>query len=178
MVAGALLGAIGLLAAVDLSLDLVEGVAGWHVIVEASIAAVGGLGAVWFARRWQAMRRTVLDARAANAALTARLEVSRAEAERWQAETRELLMGLGAAIDRQFERWALTPAEAEVALLMLKGLSHKEIAGVRAVGDATVRQQARSVYRKARVDGRHGLMAFFLEDLMLPRQGAAVDPPS
>jgi DNA-binding CsgD family transcriptional regulator len=85
------------------------------------------------------------------------------------------LAGLGVAIDRQFERWALSPAEKEVALLLLKGLSHKEIAGVRSVTEATARQQARAVYKKAGLSGRHDLSAFFLEDLLLPPGGEEED---
>jgi DNA-binding CsgD family transcriptional regulator len=79
-------------------------------------------------------------------------------------------------MDEQFDRWALSPAEKETALLLLKGLSHKEIAQVRAVSDATARQQARAVYKKGGLSGRNDLAAFFLEDLMLPLD--ADDPRS
>ena len=54
-------------------------------------------------------------------------------------------------------------------MLLLKGLSHKEIAAIRNVGEATVRQQAGSIYRKAGLEGRRDLAAFFLEDLLGPR---------
>ena len=37
---------------------------------------------------------------------------------------------------------------------------------MRATGEATVRQQARGIYRKAGVEGRHDLAAFFLEDML------------
>ena len=97
--------------------------------------------------------------------------MTEAEAHRWRSEARDLMNGLAAALDQQFDRWALSPAEKETALLLLKGLSHKEIADVRSVGDATARQQARAVYKKAGLSGRHDLAAFFLEDLMLPVQG-------
>jgi DNA-binding CsgD family transcriptional regulator len=96
------------------------------------------------------------------------LEVARAEGAQWRTDMRELLKGLSAAIDAQFDRWGLTPAEREVALLLLKGLSHKEIAVVREASVLTVRQQARSVYTKANLSGRAALSAFFLEDLLLP----------
>src|SRR5690606_18367849 len=97
-----------------------------------------------------------------------RLRVTEAEAARWRGEARDLLHGLGAALDRQFMRWALSPAEKEVALLLLKGLSHKEVATVRSITEATARQQARAVYKKAGLSGRNDLAAFFLEDLLLP----------
>jgi DNA-binding CsgD family transcriptional regulator len=96
------------------------------------------------------------------------LEVARAEGAEWRADMRELLKGLGSAIDSQFVRWGLTPAEREVAILLLKGLSHKEIAALREASVQTVRQQARAVYAKADLSGRAALSAFFLEDLLLP----------
>ncbi len=96
------------------------------------------------------------------------LEASRAEAERFGADARELLRGLGEAIDRQFTRWALTPAEREVGLLLLKGLSHREVAAMRSTAEITVRQQALAVYRKSGLANRSELSAFFLEDLLLP----------
>ena len=77
-----------------------------------------------------------------------------------------------AAIDRQLERWGLSAAEHEVALLLLKGLSHKTIADRRGTEEATVRQQSRAIYRKAGLAGRHDLAAFFLEDLLAPRHDA------
>ncbi len=98
------------------------------------------------------------------------LEVARAEGSQWRSDMRELLRGLGDAIDRQFERWGLTAAEREVAMLLLKGLSHKEIAVVRDASVLTVRQQARAVYAKANLSGRAALSAFFLEDMLLPAE--------
>jgi DNA-binding CsgD family transcriptional regulator len=96
------------------------------------------------------------------------LEVARLEGQRWRSEARTLLNGLGEAIDQQFSRWNLTEAEREVALLLLKGLSLKEAAQVRATSERTIRAQARSLYAKAGVSGRAALSAFFLEDLLAP----------
>ncbi len=99
------------------------------------------------------------------------LELARAQGQRWRTEARSYLNGLGEAIETQFNRWNLTEAEREVALLLIKGLSHKEIATVRAVSERTVREQARSVYSKAGLTGRASLSAFFLEDLLAPIEG-------
>ena len=96
------------------------------------------------------------------------LELARLQGQRWRSDARALLDGLGAAIEAQFTRWNLTEAEREVALLLLKGLSSKEIAQVRAVSERTVREQARSIYAKAGLTGRTALSAFFLEDLLAP----------
>ncbi len=105
------------------------------------------------------------------------LDRARAEAERWKRDAGEFLRGLGAAIDAQFARWGLSAAEREVALLLLKGLAHKDIAEVRGTSEKTVRQQALALYRKAGLSGRAELSAFFLEDLLLPAgEGRGAEP--
>ncbi len=96
------------------------------------------------------------------------LEVARVQGHRWRSESRSLLNGLGQAIEAQFSRWNLTDAEREVALLLLKGLSTKEIAAVRAVSERTIREQSGAIYTKASLTGRAALSAFFLEDLLAP----------
>lgn len=66
----------------------------------------------------------------------------------------------------QFADWGLSPSECEVALLLIKGLSMKEISSAREVKEKTIRQQATSIYAKSGYAGRHELVAHFIEDLM------------
>jgi DNA-binding CsgD family transcriptional regulator len=153
----------------DLVLDALEGTTLVHVVVEGLLVSVGVFGLATMGMRYRAAARHVAAIRQQAQELGDRLELTRREAERWRNEARELLAGLSSAIDAQFSRWKLTSAERDVALLLLKGLSHKEIAELRQVGEATVRQQAQAVYRKAGVAGRHDLAAFFLEDLLQPQ---------
>lgn len=96
------------------------------------------------------------------------LDVARTEGVQWRTDMRDLLKGLTAAINAQFERWQLTGAEREIALLLLKGLTHKEIAVLRDTSERTIRQQSQSIYSKSNLSGRAALSAFFLEDLLLP----------
>ncbi|HTM22824.1 MAG TPA: helix-turn-helix transcriptional regulator [Kofleriaceae bacterium] len=169
--------AMALLAAADVIADVRSGTTPAHVIVESVVVVLGLTGALFIARRLLGMMRAARAAQTEASALAAQLAASAAEAERWRAEARHLIAGLGAALDRQFERWQLSPAEKEIALLLLKGLSHKEIAEVRSITEATARQQARAVYRKAGLTGRADLAAFFLEDLLLPGgERPAADP--
>ena len=153
---------IAILIVVDLADDWETGVGMWHLLLEAAMMslALGGIAALWWGRH-------AAEARAAR--LDIDLEAARTAASQYKAEVHEALRGLGEAIDSQFERWQLTPAEREVGLLLLKGLSHKEIAEARATSEATVRQQALVVYRKSGLRNRSDLAAFFLEDLLLPR---------
>jgi DNA-binding CsgD family transcriptional regulator len=74
--------------------------------------------------------------------------------------------GLAEVVQQQFKMWSLTRTEKEVAMLMLKGLSFKEIASVRDTLEKTVRQQASGIYRKAGVNGRHEFSAWFIEDFL------------
>ncbi|SPH24556.1 hypothetical protein DEA8626_03608 [Defluviimonas aquaemixtae] len=96
------------------------------------------------------------------------LQHARREGDQWRAQARSHVEGLSRAIVAQFRHWELTDAEADVAALMLKGLSHKEIATLRESGEATVRQQAAVVYRKSGLGSRAQLTGYFLEDLLAP----------
>lgn len=69
-------------------------------------------------------------------------------------------------LDEHFVQWSLTPAERDVALLAIKGLSTAEIARVRNTSDGTVKAQTNAIYRKAGVTGRPQLLSLFIEDLM------------
>ncbi|MCB0331312.1 MAG: helix-turn-helix transcriptional regulator, partial [Bdellovibrionales bacterium] len=68
----------------------------------------------------------------------------------------------------QLSTWKLTEAEKEVAFLLLKGMSLKEIAGIRETTEKTARVQSMAIYAKAGLSGRSELAAFFLEDLLIP----------
>jgi DNA-binding NarL/FixJ family response regulator len=87
------------------------------------------------------------------------------EGRAWRAQSRRFLDGLSRAVEAQFEAWALTPAEADVAGLLLKGASLREIALLRRTAEATIRQQAQNIYRKSGLSNRSELSAYFLEDL-------------
>jgi len=159
--AAILLGITALLAW-DLATDrAVRNVSTAHLVVE-GLAALGTLSAAaWVLSTLRRHRQEVQR-------LRGDLAMSKAEADRWRGEASELLQGLSHAIDHQFDRWDLSPAEREVALLLLKGLSTRDIADLRETREATVRQQAQGVYRKANLEGRAELAAFFLEDLLAP----------
>ena len=150
----ALFGVVVVLIGWDLYVDFGEGANLWHLVVESFIFLVAVSGVILM---WRQLDRTQSD-----------LVDALVEAEQWKKESSELLQGLGIAIDRQFERWSLTKAEAEVGLFLLKGLSHKEIANIRQTSERTVREQSRALYRKSGLPGRSSLSAFFLEDLLLP----------
>jgi DNA-binding CsgD family transcriptional regulator len=100
------------------------------------------------------------------------LAAARRESGRWRAAASAHVAGLSRAIAEEFKRWSLTEAEADVAGMMLKGMSHREIASLRQCSEVTVRQHATTIYRKSGLPNRAQLTAFFLEDL-LAGSGAA-----
>lgn len=135
-----------------------------HFILEMAAGVLALVGVACFVRHAWEMHGVADN-------LERDLRASEADADRWRTEAQQALEGLGAAIDREFKKWNLTDAECSVALMLLKGMSHREIATQRGTNEGTVRQQALAIYRKAGLGGRSSLAAFFLEGLVLPERG-------
>ncbi len=133
----------------DLLADAGSGAGALHLGSEGLAAAVAVVGVGWFLRQ---------------------IVAERALAAEWRSQAEGLLAGVGNTLEDQFTTWALSPAEREVSLLLLKGLSFKEIAQVRGTSERTAREQARGVYKKAGVAGRAELSAWFMEDLLPPAE--------
>jgi len=164
LVIAGVLALIGLLAGIDLLVDLRQGVATWHLLAEATVALVACFGVFLLLRgAWQLRRR--LDAQSRD------FSAFRQQAEAWRAGSKKYLEGLSRSINLQLDQWQLSAAEKEVAFLLLKGLSLKEIAAARRTTEKTARVQSSAVYAKSGLAGRSELSAFFLEDLLPP--GAA-----
>lgn len=96
------------------------------------------------------------------------LVVRRAFGDLHRAETRitRASVAFRDLLQARFAEWALTPAEADVAMFAIKGLSLAEIARLRATSEGTVKAQAAAIYRKAGVAGRPQLLSLFIEDMM------------
>lgn len=69
-------------------------------------------------------------------------------------------------LEQHFDDWSLTPAERDVALMTVKGLSIAEIAQIRSTADGTIKAQSAGIYRKAGVSGRPQLLSLFIDELM------------
>lgn len=132
------------------------------VIVDAltlALTIAAAVGCAVLAVRWQQQR----DEREA---LLLELEAARIEGAHWRSQLRDQFDGVRSAIELQFDAWSMTEAECDIGILMLKGLSHKEIANLRGTTQTTVRQQAGAIYRKASLPGKNAFCAYFLEDLL------------
>lgn len=164
--AALLFAAIALLMGLDLFLDAVEGPFALHVVTELGVVGLALTGLL-------AVRAQFLRERRRSRTLRTGLLAARADAQRYRQHSQAFARGLASAIDAQLDAWAASTAEREVALLLLKGLSLKEIAAARATSERTARQQALALYKKAGVAGRAELSAFFLEDLLAPAPPAS-----
>lgn len=144
--------------------DYEEGQRLTHISIELLVLLLALSGGILLGRQYYLEFQQNLNVMHTN------MQAAQAEAQHWRAQSKMLIAGLGAEIQKQFTRWGLSRAESEIGLLILKGLSHQEIAAMRDASERTVREQARAVYRKAGLRGKAELSAFFLEDLLLPNQ--------
>lgn len=162
LVVGMLLILVG--GVVDLWLDQPQHWLTFHVIFELMMIAGALLfmTATWLG--WWRARQEATQLRVS-------LEERKTERDAWKASAEKSLAAFAAAIDAQFDEWQLTPAEREIALLLLKGYSHKHAAAQTGRSERTVRQHATAVYHKAGLNSRAELAAFFLDALQLPAAG-------
>ena len=100
--------------------------------------------------------------------LRGQLDKARGQLARLDTESQQLASQYRAVMQKQFDAWQLTHSEQDVVIMLLKGLSFREIAELRETREKTVRQQASSVYRKAGVASRNELAAWFFEDMLDP----------
>lgn len=150
-----------ILVGVDLFFDSKEGLKLGHVLLEGSIGSLA-LFSLFFILKNTFVLKKKLEKEIYE------FHEFKKESEAWRTESRKYVEGLSKAIDQQLTKWQLSTAEKEVAFLLLKGLSLKEVAQVRSTSEKTARAQSMAIYAKSGLSGRSELSAFFLEELLLP----------
>ena len=143
-------------------MDLKLGVPQWHIFTESLIVVISGLGALYLIKDINARTKKINN-------LKRELNNSMTQLNNISQEMKDARHQYSGVIQTQFSQWTLTRSEQEVAMLLLKGLSFKEISALRSTKEKTVRQQASDIYSKADVEGRHEFAAWFLEDFMQQR---------
>lgn len=154
-----LLGAIVMLKLLDVIADTGLNLPFWHLAQEWVLLLLSLAGCMYLIVD---IRRRTREQRQ----LRQSLNLSEERLATLGQELREARHRHGEAIRAQFAAWQLTASEQEVAMLLLKGLSLREIAGVRDTREKTVRQQASNIYGKSGLEGRHAFAAWFLEDVL------------
>lgn len=145
----------------DILNDSQENVTIWHLLIEGSAGLASLFGIFYFAKDFFHLKHKLEDSLVNNLQL-------KKEATQWKGESQKYIKGLSQSIDIQLTHWKLSNAEKEVALLLLKGLSLKQIAEIRSTTEKTARVQSIAIYSKSGLSGRSELAAFFLEDLLQP----------
>ncbi len=141
----------------DLFADLSHGADTAHILKESLLVLLSLLAIVWLFYEKNKQKQQIKQ-------LKHQLEqTSKNKADGYIIEGRRQLAKI---IHQQFSQWKLTQSESEVGLLLLKGLSLKEIAALRNTAEKTVRQQASSIYKKSDIAGRHAFSAWFIEDIL------------
>lgn len=153
---------ISLMTTFDLLTDLGEGVVWWHVAIEGSVALIALVGVYFLVKGTFTLQKSLQKEKELSSKL---LE----ESFHWKENSKKFIDGLSKSIGLQLDKWDLTKSEKEVAFLLIKGFSLKEIAEFRSTAEKTTRAQATSIYAKSELSGRSQLSAFFLEDLLLPQ---------
>ncbi len=159
----AILALIFVVISVDLVNDALVGVPWWHLLAEGFVAFVAILSAFYLVRGSYRLKHSLQSEQEKSSQL-------KCEAEKWRITAKRYIEGLSQAIDEQLTSWGLSVSEKEVALLLLKGFSLKEIASIRNTAEKTARTQSIAIYSKTGLNGRSGLAAFFLEDLFSPSE--------
>ncbi|MCP4209395.1 MAG: helix-turn-helix transcriptional regulator [Shimia sp.] len=119
----------------------------WHLREMMELGAVVGL-----------LLGGVLGAVALNQAVRARRHA--------EASLRGVQLAFRDHMEAKFVQWGLSPAERDVALFTIKGMSIQEISGLRNTSEGTVKAQSNAIYRKSDVSGRTQLLSLFLDDLL------------
>jgi DNA-binding CsgD family transcriptional regulator len=145
----------------DLVEDFHQGSSFEHILQESVVMILGLVGILTLTFRYFVTRSRYKRSESD-------LKKVREDLTNFKNETKGLTQGMSQKIDEQLEMWKLTKAEKDISLLILKGLSNKEVANIRSTSEKTVRQQATSIYQKSGLGGRSELSAFFLEDILFP----------
>jgi DNA-binding CsgD family transcriptional regulator len=145
----------------DIVMDLSHNLPLSHVSKEVVMFLLSLIGFLWLINGYRIQQREVSGLRLALDA--AKQQAIKHPPKQYVIDARKRL---GDVISQQFDEWLLTPSEKEVGLMLLKGLSLKEIAALRETLEKTVRQQASSIYKKASINGRHAFSAWFIEDIL------------
>ena len=123
-----------------------------HLAIE-MIATISLLAAIWFEAR------ILQDLLARKAALEQSLNNASAEVH--------------AVIVDQLAEWQLSPAEADIAMLLVKGLGTQDIADIRGSAEGTIKAHFNAIFRKAGVHSRAELLSVLIDRLLGERLDSA-----
>lgn len=94
------------------------------------------------------------------------MRAARVQSRRAEDALRSTSGAFADVIESRINGWGLSPAERDVAWLLIKGFSTAEVADIRGKREGTIKAQSTAIYRKAGVSSRAQLLAGLVEDLL------------
>lgn len=156
-------GALTVLALFDIFFDFKHGIPLRHILFEILVFLMGLIGLNYFAimvtKRYKSQHETLE---------TLKSDINKKDQElvSLSKKVKSYKDEFRAEVENTFKEWHLTKTEVEIAGLLLKGLSLKEIADLRGSNERTVRAQCSSIYKKSKLQSRSQLSSYFLDDLI------------
>ena len=150
---------ISIASLLDVISDYLENESWLHLLTESVLILLSLTGIIYLVLE-------IFRYRHHNERLEGQLENTENDLNNTRSQLKKVRQEYQLVIQEQLDLWQLSDSEREVAMLLLKGLSFKEIAEIRETQEKTVRQQASSLYKKADLAGRHEFSAYFFEDLL------------
>lgn len=129
-----------------------------HIIVELLIFLSSLVGVVSLLYKYMIEKKEKNE-------LVEKLSSVNKEMEEWRNKVSKVSKDFFWAVEEQMEIWGLTKSEKDIAVLLIKGMSTKDIAELRGVTEKTIRTHATSIYRKSNLNTRYELASYFIEGL-------------
>ncbi len=143
----------------DIIEELSSGLGVKFVILELAICISSFVG-------FFSMLRKYIKEKDISEGLNEELSKLKSDSEQWKKKVKLISNEFSHALDQQLEEWGLSTTEKEIAVLLMKGMSAKEIAELRSVSEKTVRTHLTSVYKKSKLNNRYELAAYFIDGLV------------
>lgn len=153
------LGVTSIFIFLDIVQELSSGLGVEFVILEIAICLSSFIG-------FFSMLRKYLQEKNVSANLNEELANLRIDSAHWRKKVQLISSQFSDALEEQLEEWWLSSSEKEITILLMKGMSAKEIAELRGISEKTVRTHLTSVYKKSKLNNRYELAAYFLDGLV------------
>lgn len=152
---------VGILSIIDVFMDKSDQLSTAHIIGEFFLIFLSFSGSFYFISQASFYRESTVK-------LKTQVHTLEKKNSHYLEQVQLFKTGLSEAIDEEFNLWKLTPSEKEVGIMLIKGMSYREISEARNISERTARNQGSSLLSKAGLKNKSELIAYFLEDLLYP----------
>jgi DNA-binding CsgD family transcriptional regulator len=94
------------------------------------------------------------------------LEATKKIAQAFEKKSQGLVKEFQSYVHHEFNQWQLSQSEKEISLLILEGLSSKDMSQKRFTSERTIRNQCAAIYQKSKLAGKNDFCAYFLKEFL------------